>query len=442
MDTPAPIDPTQALRRALEGRGAVSSVDLQRTLALSQPSVSRLVAAAAAQVLVLGRGRATRYALPHGIGGAAAEQPLLWIDEQGAARPFARLSFGSGGWLHVLAGKRLLHTQGALPWFLAPLRSEGFLGRALARRLAPLGLPADPAAWSIEQVLLGALHTPDAPGALRLGDAAAALPVDMPTLEGLDATVEARTLDALADRAAESLPAGSSAGGEQAKFLLRDRDGHPLIAKFSPPRGTPFGERWHDLLHAEVAALEVLAAHGVPVAPTRVVSTARRTVLLSRRFDRVGRHGRRHVVPLWAAHDAFVPGPRRHWAATCDVLEARRRLPGGSAAQVLALRQFGHLIGNTDMHFGNLSLRVEPEHLFAGRFRLAPLYDMLPMRWRPDASSGEMSLLPFEPDAADLDSAARPLAADFWNRVAQSTAIGRRFRMLAGEQARRCGSKN
>jgi serine/threonine protein kinase HipA of HipAB toxin-antitoxin module len=133
-----------------------------------------------------------------------------------------------------------------------------------------------------------------------------------------------------------------------------------------------------------------------------------------------------------------VPGPRRHWAATCEVLEARRRLPAGSAAQVLALRQFGRLIGNTDMHFGNLGLWVEREQLFAGRFRVAPLYDMLPMRWRPDASSGEMSLLPFEPDTADLASAARPLAAGYWDRVAQSPSIGRGFRKLAGDQARRC----
>jgi hypothetical protein len=177
----------------------------------------------------------------------------------------------------------------------------------------------------------------------------------------------------------------------------------------------------------------------VPVADTRVMTTARRTVLLSRRFDRVGRHGRRHVVPLWAAHEAFVPGPKRDWASTCSVLEARRRLPAGSAAHALALLQFGRLIGNTDMHFGNLGLWVDREQLFAGRFRLAPLYDMLPMRWRPDVSSGELGLLPFEPDAADLASGARSLAAEYWRRVAASPPISRGFRKLAGEQARRGG---
>ena len=104
------------------------------------------------------------------VGGAAAEQPLAWVDEQGAAHPFARLAFGHGGSVHVQVGQQLLHRAGALPWFMAPLRAEGFLGRALARLWAAQGFPSDPAAWSIEQVLMSALQMPDAPGALRLGD--------------------------------------------------------------------------------------------------------------------------------------------------------------------------------------------------------------------------------------------------------------------------------
>ena len=60
------------------------------------------------------------------------------------------------------------------------------------------------------------------------------------------------------------LPAGSSAGGEQPKFTSTvPVDGNPLhdahcIVKFTPPRGTPFGERWHDLLQLEHLANEVL----------------------------------------------------------------------------------------------------------------------------------------------------------------------------------------
>ena len=54
----------------------------------------------------------------------------------------------------------------------------------------------------------------------------------------------------MADAAADRLPAGSSAGGEQSKFTCHVDD-DPVIVKFSPLRATPFGERWYDLLQLE-----------------------------------------------------------------------------------------------------------------------------------------------------------------------------------------------
>lgn len=183
--------------------------------------------------------------------------------------------------------------------------------------------------------------------------------------------------------------------------------------------------------------MTLLREHGVPVAATTIIETAHRTHLESTRFDRIGARGRRHVVALDAVHDAFVPGARRNWGTTLEALAAQRRVSTEAAAQARALQQFGRLIGNTDMHFGNLSLAVEPDGLASGRFTLAPLYDMLPMRWRPDAVSGELGLTPFTPDAADLASAARPIALEFWQRVAAHAAASRGFRALAGEMARR-----
>ena len=322
--------------------------------------------------------------------------------------------------------------QGAVPWFLAPLRPAGFLGRLIARRLALHGVDANPERWPLAQVLFAALHTHDAPGALLLGE----LPLAAEGPAALSSADRAAAFDALAADVAATLPAGSSAGGEQAKFLARVEDRH-VIVKFSPPRGTPFGERWHDLLHAEHLAHGLLAEHGVPVARTAVLETAQRTYLESTRFDRIGTRGRRHVVALGAVHDAFVPGARAHWAATCESLARQRRLPPDAPAQARALLQFGRLIGNTDMHFGNLSVFVEPSELARGRFTLAPLYDMLPMRWRPDPTSGALDLTPFEPAAADLSSAARPLALEFWRRVGAQGAVSRSFRALAQSMARR-----
>ena len=62
---------------------------------------------------------------------------------------------------------------------------------------------------------------------------------------------------------------------------------------------------------------------------------------------------------------------------------------------------FGRLIGNSDMHSGNAGLFVKGESLqemLQGKFSLAPVYDMLPMRWKPDAMMGVFGYEPFEPD--------------------------------------------
>ena len=417
-----------ALMAVLAELGVASSAQLQAALGCSQPTVSRGLAGLGGRVLALGRGPRRRYALAEPPFGLPACHPLHWVHADGRIEHWGTVSLARGGRVHVDAPGVDLLSQGGLPWLLAPLRAEGFLGRLLAQRLASLGLDRQPERWSVAEQVFAALQQADAPGALVLGEPrAAALPA-------------AEDLDGCADAAAQGPPAGSSAGGEQAKFLARRADGVPVLVKFSPPRGTPFGERWHDLLHAEALALQVLAEHGVPVARTRIVQTARRTALESERFDRVPLaasspagwiEGRRHVVPLHAVHEAFVGGPRRHWADSVQVLARQRRLPVAAAAQVEALLRFGRLIGNTDMHFGNLSLTVEPGDVAAGRFGLAPVYDMLPMRWRPDPSSGVLDTLPFTPEPADLQSPARPVAEAFWARAVEHGPLSQGFRALA-----------
>lgn len=424
-----PEDPHDQMRvlSALQSRGLMSSHDIQRLLGVSQPSVSRLLQAMGSMVLVLGAGRATRYAKPQGIGGLGARQPLVWVHADGTREAWGQLSLIAGGRLHVQAEGLNVLRQGRLPWFLAPLRGEGFLGRELARRLALHGLPPSPERWSLEQQLFAALHAPDSPGAIVLGEyAEPTLPLADPAVPG--------THDALAEQLARQLPGTSSAGGEQAKFLARRPDGQPILVKFSPPRGTPFGELWNDLLHAEVMALQLLGQAGVPVAEARVVQTARRTYLESTRFDRIGTHGRQHAVPVWAAHEAFVSGPYVNWSRSVQALTQQRRLPPEAAAQVSALQDFGKLIGNNDMHGGNLSLWVARDDVARGRFTLAPLYDMLPMRWRPNPHD-ELGPLPFTLEPGDLNSPARPIALEFWQRMAEHTAVSRTWRELAAAMA-------
>lgn len=415
------------LRRTLDRLGVATAAQLQAALGRSQPTLSRLLAALGVELLVLGRGRSTRYALARPHPGLPPRLPLHWVHADGRIEAWGSVAVAAGSHVHVEGSGLEMLTQGGLPWLLAPLRPEGFLGRVLAQRLAPQGLDRQPERWTVQQQLYAASLQPDAPGALVVGE---------PVASVLPAFSQPADLDALAADVAATLPAGSSAGGEQAKFLARRADGQAVLVKFSPPRGTPFGERWHDLLHAEALALQVLHEHGVAVARSQVVQTPARSCLVSERFDRVPAaagcfEGRRHAVPLHAVHEAFVGGPRQHWAATAQSLVRQQRLPAEAGPQVEALLRFGRLIGNSDMHFGNLSLWVAPDDVAAGRFTLAPVYDMLPMRWRPDVQTGALDLSPFSPEPVDLQSPARPVAQAFWARAAGHPGLSSAFRQLA-----------
>lgn len=306
---------------------------------------------------------------------------------------------------------------------------------------------ANPDRWTLEQVLFALIaHEHDHPGALSIGEMRGESLSEAP----IELAARIAHYDRIAQNVNQTLPAGSSAGGEQPKFLAHldaPRGYERLIVKFSPPRDTPFGERWHDLLHSERIALDVLRSHGFAAAESRVVTGATRSYLESVRFDRIGQFGKRHVVPLSAVHRAFVAGAPQHWAATTDVLARHGRLPFAEAQQVRVLREFGRLIGNTDMHFGNLSLWVENMDdgqavLRDPRFRLAPVYDMLCMTWRPGEFRDDLGYTPFEtpqasPGAADAWAQAAQMAAVFWQALLECAGVGNAMRSAAEIQRSR-----
>lgn len=425
-----------AIVSALVARGLATSAELQALTGKSQPTLSRALRTLGGQVIAIGHGKAARYGIAQTIRGMAAQQTLWWTDTRGVTERWGVLSFLAGDALHVGARGIDVLTRGQLPWFLAPMKLQGFLGREWALRL---GLDRDPEHWPLDQVLFAALRIDDPIGAISLGEPVGELVPEAP----VDIAARAAFYDTLAADVAATLPAGSSAGGEQSKFLTGLTSGERVLVKFTPPRGTPFGERWYDLLHTEALALQVLAEHGVPVAQTRIIESTRRTYLESTRFDRLGPHGagRRHVVALDAIHAQFVTGSRQNWPATCDALALQRRLSPIDAAAVRALFEFGRLIGNTDMHFGNLSLWADDPA--QGRFALAPLYDMLPMRWRTDEYQGMQDYAPFEPPRSPPRSIAedapspRTIAAEFWRRASRHRPLSAALRTVAGEMATR-----
>lgn len=444
MPPSQPPAQAQWLLQLLATRGALSSAEIQAALRLSQPSVSRLLALVDDEVVVCGQGKSTRYALAQPVGTHAAQQPIWMLDEQGVPSRIGTLSLLARGQMHIGAQgiSEVFEStpQQPLPWYLSPLRAQGFLGRVLAQRLAAQGLAPNPDQWDTEAVLLAALHTPDAPGALWLGGA-----VDGPVPDGepvLPLHDPGPVLDGLARDVVKTLPWGSSAGGEQPKFTATDEAGTAWLVKFSAPAGTPFGDRWTDLLLAEALCSQVLARHGHDCAETHTVRTSERTYLLSRRFDRVAARGRRHLVSLGAAHAGFAKSRYVNWPATADALASQRRLGAADAARLHDLFEFGRLTGNTDMHAGNASLWVAGHSLremVQGRFALAPVYDMLPMRWKPDPMWGLPDFAPFEVDLSRATLPVRQAARDFWQSLAGHADISAALRAVAEVMATRMG---
>ena len=96
-------------------------------------------------------------------------------------------------------------------------------------------------------------------------------------------------------------------------------------------------------------------------------------------------------------------------------------MPEEDVETVALLEAFGHRIGNTDMHLGNVSLSAG-----AGAFRLLPAYDMCSMVLAPvrgEARPLDPSRIGTvgDPLGSGLPEASRDvahaLALDFWTRV-------------------------
>ena len=410
---------------------SLTSQTLQNVTRKSQASISLTLGQLGDQVCKLGAARSTRYALARPILGLPANQPLALTQPNGYIEHFGRLTQLQNSQIHIRSatGQDWLSQPGQLPWFLQTLRPQGFLGRQYTR-VRP-DFPADPDTWTAEQVLyLAVNHIDEPPGAFQVGEVMGRIVPEAP----IDLKARAQHYESLVQTIQTALPAGSSAGGEQPKFLVETSDVvgggstryRHLIVKYSPPRGTLFGERWHDLLRLEHLALQVLGSHGLAVAESHIVQTATRTYLESSRFDRLGAEGKRHVVSAGTVHGEFVKTPQLSWANTCEALVAQNRLSQPDLARVVTLQQFGRFIGNTDMHFGNLSFFVDD--VAKPFFQLAPVYDMLPMKWRPSIHDGALSAEPMQEQPsllgfANEQAVARQMAVAFWEQAAAMSTL-------------------
>ena len=368
--------------RALSA-GPRTSRQLSENLGVSQPTVSRILSSLGQEVLRVGAGKSIQYAIRDRTRGLE-DIPVYRVSAEGTLRALGNLIAAQPGpdaFVFIQSDGKTSFFDG-LPWWLVDMRPQGFLGRAYASRHGrSLGFPDDCRLWSGSQTLRALLaHGHDGIGNLLLGDYARELFL---TLQE-PMSVDPREFPVLAAMASSGDIPGSSAGGEQPKFVAYTSTAsgpkHTII-KFADA-GNEVGQRWSDLLLAEHLALDTLRDHGQPAAPTFLVDADEQRFLVAERFDRVGVRGRIAMISLEVLDAEFVGLGKAPWPVIGQSLAQERRITMESLPHIQALWAFGVLIGNTDMHLGNLAFLSE----HGQPYHVAPAYDMSPMAFAPTRS--------------------------------------------------------
>jgi hypothetical protein len=463
MPRPRLVDPS-ALTLRLQVEGPLTAQALAESAGVDRSNISRALATLGEGIVPLGVTRGTRYALRRSVRGAGARFPIYRIDAQGCAREWGEITALHPRewrltWADIAqppAWARLIHDHAGLcegfPFFLGDARPQGFLGRSLVRQLSPtLGLPLDPRNWSDDDTLIYLQAEGDnLPGNLVVGDGpmrrvAASLLAEPEIIA--DSARAARYVE-LAALSASGVAPGSSVEGEQPKFtaVLGENStaastAQHVIVKFTDLLETPTGRRWADLLTAEAHAHAVLHARGESHANARILDAGGRRFHELPRFDRVGAHGRVGVVSLRSLYDALIEArDATTWPQAARELRRLDVIDEEAERSMLLRHAFGGLIGNSDMHFGNLAFYLSDTL----PLRLAPTYDMLPMLWAPvpGQATPTPTFSPTVPLPGEMPiwSEASAWAAEFWQRVATDPLLSPDFATharMAGEWVER-----
>jgi hypothetical protein len=437
-------DPSARLL-ALLRRGVMSSAELEATLDLSQSAVSRLLRAQIAEgaVIRLGTTRGARYGLLRAIGNIGSQWQLRQIDSGGNVQLLGQLHALASDEYFFLPSNSNYSALGAvtdgIPYFLHDQRPSGFLGRAVPHRFPELGLPQRVIDWTGDHYLQYLTQRgADAVGDLILGDEAFNQYIELQK-QRTPIEPEARKTEfprLARDVMAGGLP-GSSAHGEHPKFttlLRRGNEYQHALVKFSPFTGTAVGQRWSDLLVAEHLAHGLLSRNGVSTARSEIQQFDAVTFLQMDRFDRLGLEGRIGVTSLHSI-DTTRYGALDNWVASAARLHRDRRIDDPTMELIRLVFTFGGLIANTDRHFGNLGMLDR----YDGQFRLAPVYDMLPMLFAPQNDEIVARIfVPADPTAETMAvyRRARELAEEYWSLISNDSRVSTAFREIATA----CGS--
>ncbi|HDL8433104.1 transcriptional regulator [Yersinia enterocolitica] len=429
-------------------QGPTTASSLAQALATSQPTISRQLTRLKERVLKLGKGKSTRYALLRLVAGVS-EFPLYRIDLDGNASHFANLYpiYPAEMCCVHQVDDDTWQLFDSLPWYLADMRPQGFIGRIWGKSAAELlQLDKDIRGWNEDHILLALSRmADDVNGNILIGQGSYQQWLDKPDAVPIQPSDKPRRYNQLSLMALAGEMVGSSAGGEQPKFTCyagyEGKLPSYVIVKFTAVQDNPNAQRWADLLIAESLALNTLRGAGYSAAFNHVVQNEdRQTFLEIERFDRHGQRGRIGMVSLEAVNAEFVGMPVASWPKVCRELTAKGLLSIAELEQVRLIWAFGVLIANTDMHHGNLSF-LHPENR---PLSLAPIYDMLPMAFAPSGMGNMRQTAPDITLSVDVSRdhwvRAQQLAGQFWQNVSSHPNVSVEFKAIACQMREKIAS--
>lgn len=447
MGRSAHLDKTQLklqICSLLTQQRGLSGADLCHSMGISEASLSRLVRELVAEgtVQTSGGKRNKFYHLVRKLDSVPSHGvPVFEVGANGNPHQLGELiPIAQVDYLFRHSGQSAKETVfDGCPHFLMNLIPSGYLGRSIAGKHTDLNLPQDPRLWSPDIALKYLTHHgADGIGSLIVGSRALETWMHE-RLKGSNALLREKDREQAFPVLAQGSAighAGSSAGGDQPKFLcsvVEERSGEvkSCLVKFSPPVTEKVGRRIADLLISEHLALETMRENAMPSAESELITISDRIFLQVTRFDRnnSGRHG---VVSL-AALDAHYTGHMGSWSEISTELSRHKVIPSSCLPEVFKKQLFGHLIANTDMHSGNLSFFCSGLCNVSG---LAPTYDMTPMHYIP--RSGEVTWPPFllprlEASLLSHFQEIASVALEFWKKVSTDARISEDFRSEASK---------
>lgn len=426
------------LRFLLE-RGPLTKAEILQRFGIDQETLDAWVEQLGRSILIYGDSESISFALKRPIQ-EIANFPIWEVSSEksssyriGDLIPVEPLGYVVMWEVDPLVG-RSSYSQG-LPWWLYDLRPQGFLGRTFAHNYAEqLNLTKDFMLWSDDELLIAMSFFPvDSIGnvVLERGDWGTSSFLSFPASRTVSkvscACCKRLALDALSFEFFSS-----SAGGEQPKFLVFDEstDKH-FIFKFTAHDNNSVTRRWASLLKAEYLASEILRKSGIASSNSEFFDCIDQWFLKVERFDRIGSYGRLGVVSLAALDHEFVGHNDASWSFLGTKLHQQGLISLKDAQTMQKLDAFGRMIGNADMHLGNLSFF----HDRTTNIRLAPVYDMLPMLFAPRSSGHVPKNVPeihlqYSPELTYWREMF-PWAMQFWQKLSELPQPDESFKEIA-----------